>query len=480
MSEKTREQIIHEAAMKVMEEAGVAIHNEKALQILADNGIRTEGSVAFFTEEQVMEWVGKAPETFTLYARNPKHDVIMGGGVTNAAPSYGCAFVDDWDGNRRSGTIEDSIRAIKLVQAEDNYDINGGIIVQPGDVPQDYASIAMLYADLMCSDKVILLPTGYKEEMEVMLAGLAEFFGGKEEFSAKPRCISLINTVSPLSLDDRMLDNLMLLAEYGQAAILCPAAMLGGTGSITMAGTIVSGIAESLAGICLAQMINPGTPVVLGIQSTAADLRGGVSFACAAPEGTMMQGFSAAMGKFYHIPSRGGGCQTDASHINAQAGYESMLTFFSAQKHGINIVMEAGGVMDSVNATSFEKMIVDFEIIRQVKFVFTPFEVDEEALNVEEIIELGQTGDFVTSDSTLDNFGILYNPHIGSRTSKDPEDFRNSIYKEMQRLFDAYNTARPEIDDAAKAALRATLGSTGLGAEWFDKMEELAVREETV
>ena len=478
MSELIREQVIHNAAMKVMAEAGVAIHNDRAIEILKANGIRVEDRVAYFTEEQVMEWMGKAPESFTLYARNPKHDVFMGGDVVNAAPTYGCAFVDDWEGKRRTGQLADTMKALKLVQAEDVYDINGGIIVQPGDVPQEQATVAMLYADLMTSDKVILLPTGYKEEMEVMLPALAELFGGKEAFAEKPRCISLINTVSPLSLDDRMLDCLMILAEYGQAAILCPAAMLGATGSVTMAGTIVSGVCESLAGMCLAQMVRPGTPVVLGIQSTAADMRGGVTFACAAPEGTMMQGFAPNMGKFYHVPSRGGGCQTDSMYINAQAGYESMLTFYSAHNHGINIVMEAGGVMNSVNATSFEKMIIDFEIIRQVKFVHTPFAVDEEALNVEEIIELAQDGSFVDADSTLDNFDILYSPHIGSRLPADEGQFKESIYKEMDRLLAAYNANRPVLDEDARVKVRAALAKSGLADEWFDKIEELAAAAE--
>ncbi len=476
MAGKSREQMIHEAAMEIMRDTGVQFHNEKALNILKEHGIKVEGNTAFFTEEQVLQWTRLAPETFKLYARNPEHDVIMGGDVVNCAPTYGCAFMDDWDGNRNPGTIEDAVKCLKLVQAEENYDINGGIIVQPSDIPQENASVAMFYADLMTSDKVILLPTGYKEEMEVMLEASCELFGGKEAMIEKPRMISLINTVSPLTLDGRMLDCLMLLAEYGQAAILCPAAMLAATGSWSMAGTIVSGTAESLAGIILAQMIRPGTPVVFGIQSTAADLRGGITFACAAPEGAMMQGFAPNMAKFYGMPSRGGGCQTDAPIINCQAGYESMLTYYSATHHGINIVMEAGGVMDSVNSTSFEKMIVDFEIIRQVKFMFTPFEVNEETLNVEEIKEIAHTGTFVTAESTMDHFQDLYSPHIGTRTAKadDPDYFRRSIEKEYERLMEEYDDNRPVLEDELQKKVRETLKKSGLSDEVFDTIERLA------
>lgn len=387
----SREQMIHDAAMEIMRDVGVRIHNPKAVEIFRENGIRVEDNTVYFTEEQVMHWVKMAPESFTLYARNPKYNMTVGGNHINPAPTYGCAFIDDWSGQRRRGTMEDYIKCLKLVQAEESYSINGGIMIQPSDVQEETAAIEMFYATLMYSDKAIMLPTGFKNEMELIFEAACELFGSKENMVEKPGMIALINTVSPLSLDERMLDCLMLLAEYGQPAILCPATMLGATGSLSMAGTLASGTAENLAGIALAQMIRPGTPVVFGIQSTAADMRGGITFACAAPEGTLMQGFGANMARFYGLPSRGGGCQTDAPVINCQAGYESMLTFASAYRHGINLVMEAGGVMDSVNATSFEKMVIDFEIIRQVKASFAPIEVNEETLNLEEIRRSGMT-----------------------------------------------------------------------------------------
>lgn len=455
-----REQMIHDAAMEIMKEVGVKIHNAKAADILRENGIKVDGNTAYFTEEQVMHWVKMAPESFTIYGRNPKYNMIIGQEHINPAPTYGCAFIDDWNGMRRRGTMEDYITCLKLVHAEDNYSINGGIMIQPGDVPEDIAALAMFYSMLLYTDKAIMLPTGMKEEMELILEAGCELFGGKEAMIEKPRMIALINTVSPLALDERMLDCLMLLAQHGQPAILCPATMLGATGSISMAGTLASGTAENLAGIILAQMIRPGTPVVFGIQSTAADMKGGITFACAAPEGTLMQGFGANMARFYGLPSRGGGCQTDAPVINCQAGYESMLTFSSAYRHGINLIMEAGGVMDSVNATSYEKMIVDFEIIRQVKASFTPIEVGEETLNLEEIKEIGHDGSFVTSDYTLDNYMDVYSPHIGERNAKKQDYFKHSIDKEMNRLLKKYEDNCPELDNELKARVKAVLGKS--------------------
>ena len=468
----SNEQMIHDAAMKIMSEVGVRIKNDKAIEILKENGIKVEDSIAFFTEEQVMRWVKMAPDSFNIYGRNSAYDVIVGGDHVNPAPTYGCAFIDDWEGNRRRGTMEDFAKCLKLVHAEEVYNFDGGIMIQPSDVAEDYAAVEMFYATLTHSDKAIMLPTGYKNEMELILEASCEVFGGKDALVEKPRMIALINTVSPLTLDERMLDCLMLLAEYGQPAIVCPASMLGATSPITMAATLASNTAEVLAGVALTQMIRPGTPAVFGIQSTATDFRG-ISFACAAPEGTMLQGFSTNMGKFYGLPSRGGGCQTDAPVINCQAGYESMLTFSSAYRHGINMVMEAGGVMDSVNATSFEKMVVDFEIIRQVIFSFAPIQIDEETLNLDVIREIGHDGSFVTSESTLMNYGELYTPRVGMRGAKDPAYFKQTIDKEMQRLLDAYDAAKPQLDPAIAEKVKAVLAKSGAPLGELAKIETL-------
>ena len=255
-----------------------------------------------------------------------------------------------------------------------------------------------------------------------------------------------------------MLDCLMVFARYGQPVILSPAAMLGATGPLSMAGTLASGTAEDLAGIALAQMVRPGTPVVFGMQSTAVDMRS-VQFACSAPEGTIMQGFGASMARFYGLPSRGGGSQTDAPVVNAQAGYESMLTLYSAFRHGINLVLEAGGVVASVNATSFDKMICDFEIIRQVKAALAPLEVNEETLNLAEIREYAHRGDFLTSDYTLENFMDLYAPRIGSRNASADTTayFEESIDREMARLLREYEERRPQLDAGARDAVKAVM-----------------------
>ena len=468
----SKEQMIHNAAMEILRSVGIRFHNEAALAVLRANGIRVEGETAFFTEEAVMHWVEMAPGSFTLYARNPQDNMVLGTGETYPSPAYGCAFMAERDGTRRPGTMKDYIQCVKLVQANPDYHINGGILIQPCEVDEDAAPMDMFYAALTHSDKVMLLPTGSRKTMQALMQACCAVFGGAEQLAAKPRTIALINTNSPLALDKNMLDCLMVLAGCGQPVILSPAAMLGATGPLPMAGTLAVGTAENLAGIALAQMIRPGTPVVFGTQSTAADMKS-IQFACAAPEGTVMQGFGAQLARFYGLPSRGGGSQTDAPVVNAQAGYESMLTLYSAFRHGINLVMEAGGVVASVNATSIDKMICDFEIVRQVKAALAPVEVNEQTLDLDEIREAGHGGSFLTADYTLDHFMDLYHPHIGARNAADPAYFEESIDRECERLLEVYETVRPAPDPAVLEQVDWIFTAAGVPAARLESIRNM-------
>lgn len=468
------ENFIHQAAMKIMTNIGVQIHNEEALEIYKANGVRTEGNTIFLTEEQIRYYLDKAPEKFTIYARNPKYNVEVGGWKTNAAPAYGCAFIQDRDGTVRRGNLEDYVKYAKLVHGLDEYDINGGITVSPADVPELQANVAMFYATLMNSDKAILIGTGSPESMEAMMQAGCELFGGKEEMAKKPRMYTLINTNSPLELADNMLKCAMIMARYGQPLVFCPASMVGATSPLSLTGTLASNACEVLAGICLVQMINPGTPVVYGVQSTALDMKT-VGFACAAPEGAKMQGFGANMARFYGVPSRGGGSQSDSPIINVQAGYESMLTFYSAYNHGVNIVMEAGGVLASVNYASFDKLIIDAEIIRQVMVAHEPFSLDEDDLFMEDIEECGHSADFLDCDNTLENFRDLYAPRIGTRGKEMNEEmFNQTIDERIERVLKIAEATKPQMEDAVKDAVKNVLASvSGIDKAVLDRIEAL-------
>ncbi|MDP4127699.1 MAG: trimethylamine methyltransferase family protein, partial [Bacillota bacterium] len=169
---------------------------------------------------------------------------------------------------------------------------------------------------------------------------------------------------------------------------------------VTIASTIALTNAEVLAGIAVAQMMNEGTPVVYGSQSTTSDMRTG-SIAMGSPEGALCYQYAARLAKAYGLPCRGGGSLSDAKHLSVQAGYESMLTFLATYSAKMNIIIHSAGIMESYNAMSYEKFIVDLEIIGMVKRYLSGVKVNEETLAVDVIREVGVAGEFLTSVHTM-------------------------------------------------------------------------------
>ena len=190
----SKEQLIHDAAMEILRDVGVKFHNEEAVRILQGNGIRVTGNIAHFTEEQVMNWVKMAPSSFTIHARNPLYNTEVGGDRTNLSPAYGCAFIAERDGTQRPGTLRDYIQCAKLIHANADYTINGGTMIQPGDVPDITAPIDMFYAALLHSDKAMLVSAGAEPVMEALMKAGCELFGGEKGMLEKPRMLTLINT----------------------------------------------------------------------------------------------------------------------------------------------------------------------------------------------------------------------------------------------------------------------------------------------
>ena len=211
---KSYEQLIHESSVRILEKTGMLFEHPKAVRILKENGIDVDDNgVARFKEEQLMYWVNMAPHAFTMFARNPKYNITVGGDHLNPAPGYGCPFVVDMEGNKRNAKVEDFIKFTKLYHQQKSFDVNGGIIVQPSDLPVENATLLMFYMTYLYSDKVLLTGTADGKQVAAMMDMAKAAFGGEEEFKKYPRLITLINTVAPLKLTNVMTESLFQFVE---------------------------------------------------------------------------------------------------------------------------------------------------------------------------------------------------------------------------------------------------------------------------
>lgn len=391
--------LVHDQTMKILEEIGVEFSYEPALEAFRAHGQKVEGHRVYFRREFVEEQVKKAPAEFVLHARNPENSLTVGGENIIFMPGYGAPFIHEVDGKRRNATMADYDNFIKLAGASRNLQMTGGNAAEPNDVPNNIRHMKMLQSSITNSDKCFMGSASGREKAQDSIEIASILFGGKDVIKEKPVLISLINSVTPLKYDDRMLGALVAYAEAGQPVVIASLVMAGSTGPATMAGALSLQNAEVLAGITLAQTVSPGTPVVYGSTSSITDMQNG-SLSIGNPEGALFTSASAQLARFYGVPSRGGGCLTDAKIVDAQAGYESMMTLMAAGVTGINFVLHTAGILQFFMAMSYEKFMVDDEIAGMVMRYLRGYEFSESSFAFEVIDAVGPGGHFLTQKHT--------------------------------------------------------------------------------
>lgn len=471
---KSYEQQIHEASMRILKRTGMRFEHPEAQRVLRENGVDVDADgVARFEEKQLMYWVNQAPHAFTLYARNPEHDITVGGDHLNPAPGYGCPSVVERDGTVRSATMKDFVKFAKLYHQQKTFDVNGGIIVQPDDLPVEHATLLMFYMTYLNTDKVLLTGTADDEQMVAMIEMAKAAFGGAENLRKYPRMITLINTVTPLLLTNVMTDSLMEFVKYRQPVIIGSLGQAGTTSPMTLAGSIAVSNAEILAGIALCQMLSPGTPVVYGCETTTADMRSGAT-AIGAPEGALCYQQAGRMADYYGIPSRGGGCLTDAKKVDAQAGYEAMMTYMVCRNANINFMIHAAGIMDSYASMSYEKLIMDFEVIDYVNRYYRGFEINAETIPEDVIDAVGHGGVYLSEDHTLKHCRTeALTPAISVRgPTEDPAGkLEQNIQQRIETMLEEYQ--RPPLDEQIVEQMRQILRGRGVPQSLIDEIEAL-------
>jgi trimethylamine--corrinoid protein Co-methyltransferase len=442
----------------------------------------TDGK-AFFTPEQVMEALDQAPEVFTLQARNPSYDMTVGGDQVHYAPGYGCAAICRPDGCRRDAVMADYIRFAKLVHQSPHFRINGGILAHPSDVPAQMSHLLMIYAALLSSDKCLLGIPGNRVQMQAVMELASIAFGGREAFAARPHLLTLINTLSPLQIDETTLDAMLVAASHRQPLIISPSPAAGTTGPIDLAANISLATAEALAAIAIVQLIYPGTPVLFGLMCLGADLRTG-NVAYGSPAFSLQARYTAALARRYRLPSRFGGTLTDAPSLSVQCGYESMLNLLSNVQNGVNLVAHSAGTLNSVSAMSYEKFIMDLEIIDMVRYYCNDLPVDSDTLDLELIREIGPGGLFLSSRDTLKKCRTRgWDASVGVRNrngeGEQQERFYRRIADRQRMLLEAYSNAPPAIAPSVAAELERYLQDQGLERGLLETIRRLVARVDT-
>ncbi|MBI3760961.1 MAG: trimethylamine methyltransferase family protein [Chloroflexi bacterium] len=261
MSEEGIE-IIHETSLKVLEEYGLEYNHPEAFEALERAGaevVNRETNHVRLPRGLVLECLAKAPSTFEMQARNHANDVIIGGDWMACAPMYGSPFVHDLEtGARRDATLADFQNFAKLAHMTPQIHNTGGTLVEPEDTDLDTRHLDMVYSLIKYSDKTFMGSVTSAANARDTIEMAAILFGGKEAIAKKPAVISVINVNSPRRYDTRMLESMLEYVKAGQPVLVTPFSSAGAMSPAAMGGTLVQVNAEVLAGVTLAQIVNPG------------------------------------------------------------------------------------------------------------------------------------------------------------------------------------------------------------------------------
>ena len=392
---------IHDTSMEILRDTGVAFNEDEALEIFAKNGFKVDGKVVYITEAQVKKALETIPETFTVTARDPAKSVKIGLNDIVFVPGYGSPFVSLPDGTLRGATMADYENFCKLVQTSKHINMNGFMVVEPGDVPAETAHLDMMFSNIVLCDKPFMGSPVSKQGARDGVEMAAIVWGGRDKLEAVgPVTVSLINSLAPLQYSEEMAGSLIELARANQAFVVASLMMAGSSGPVKMGGLLALQNAEILAGIVLSQLVRPGVPVIYGSTSSAMDMKsGGLSIGC--PELSMVISATAQMARFYKLPCRSGGGLTDAHVPDGQAAVESTMALTTAVRNGVNFILHAAGILGSYISMSFEKFMMDEEVCGILKKLITPIEITDEAIDVETMKSIGIGGQYLTHPKTF-------------------------------------------------------------------------------
>ena len=449
---------IHEASLRVLSDIGMNFLLPEAVEILCAAGATSDDGVRVrFGPDLVTEQVALAPSQFTLHARDPANSVVFGHdwvvfGMVGSPPN-----VSDLDRGRVTGNYADFCNMLRLQQSLDAADTCTGHSVEPIDLEVRTRHLDAVSAMYTLSTKPGFCYSLGRERVSdaIEIARIARGID-HETLLREPSIHTVVNANSPLVYDKPMLEGAIELARHGQPVVYTPFTLAGAMAPVTIAGALTLQNAEALAGITLAQLVNPGVPVVYGSFTSNVDMRSGAP-AFGTPEYVKATIISGQLARRYGLPLRAS--NANASNApDAQATYESQMSLWACIAGGINYVLHGLGWIEGGLCASYEKVIIDAEMIQMIRAMLQPAVIDEASLAVDAIAEVGPANHFFGAAHTLERYNTaFYEPMLSDWRNfetwqedgaLDATQRANRIWKQLLADYE-----EPPMDDAIRAEL---------------------------
>ncbi len=404
---------MHLAAIGILERQGMRVLSPRGRSLLAAAGASVDESSQMVRLEGglIAAALSSVPREANLIARNPQRSCRVGGRHVVFAPVAGPPSVSDLQRGKRTGTIADFADFVRLSQAFDVIHVLGQM-TEPQDAPVQERHLETSLAQLTLGDKAPYFYCRGDAQLADCFAMLRIAHGiDAATFQAEPRCYSICNTNSPLQLDVPMTEGIVEFALHGQLMIVTPFTLAGAMAPITIAGALTLAHAEALFGITLTQIVRRGAPVMYGSFTSNVDMKSG-SPAFGTPEYAKAAFGAGQLARRIGVPWRCSSA-TAANAPDAQAAYESQMSLWGALLGGCHFVLHAAGWLEGGLTASFEKFILDVEMLQMFAELFQPVPASAEEIGIEAVAEVGPGGHFFAAAHTMQRYrDAFYTPLV--------------------------------------------------------------------
>jgi trimethylamine--corrinoid protein Co-methyltransferase len=452
---------LHRTSMRILSELGIKVLSEKAMELFARAGAmvdRTERIIRA-DESLIMAAIASAPPTFTLTSRNPARTLKVGGNALTFGLVAGPPNVHDCINGRRSGNLADYENFIRLAQHFNAIHLIGNQVMAPMELPANSRHLDTYRANITLSDRCYhCTAIGRGRALDGIRMMAISRGVTLEEMRVAPGVITIISVNSPRLLDDAMTDGLAAMVEHGQPVTITPFTLMGAMTPVTLAAALAQQNAEALFGVALTQLISPGAPVMYGGFTSNVDMRSGAP-AFGTPENTKANVIGGQLARGYGLPYRSS--NSNASNaVDLQATYETSMATWGAVLGGANMIYHAAGWLEGGLTASYEKLILDVEILQNMMEFLQPLPFDDDDLGFEAVKSVPAGGHFFGAEHTMSRYETaFYRPMLSdwqnhgaweAAGSRDALQRATSLWQQALRDYE-----EPALDPAIREELDA-------------------------
>ncbi|MFO8011374.1 MAG: trimethylamine methyltransferase family protein [Dehalococcoidia bacterium] len=414
LSEDQKETIFH-GILKVLNDTGADVHHEQARELLKKHGCRVDGVRVHIPPRLVRESLSTLPLMTTIYDWQGNERIYIERNRSYFGPGPTLVYFRDPETlERRKCLRKDAAVVARVCDALPNIGFVEGLI-SISDVPPELQP-TYEFADMIQNTTTPIMAWAFDRESARDLHRIAiAMAGGEEEFKKRPNYILYSEPISPLVSDFHAMDKLVYCAEHGIPQDYSPCSIGGATVPASHAGQITVGMAEAMVGVVVAQLINPGSCIILGGVQSILDMRRAI-YSYGAPELDVLSGGLTEMAKYCGLPMFGTAGCTDTKTMDIQSAIEAALSIHTSMLTGANFVHDCGYTESGKTGDIFQT-VLDDEIIGMARFIENGLDINEETLAVDQIHNIGPGGHHLYEDHTMKWFRTHWRPTLMDRNS---------------------------------------------------------------